>query len=329
MATTAIVVTLLLTLLVIELILRVSYREEEINGNYWGRGAFITNSDTGYLHAPGYEGYAYRAGALESFVKINAVSLRQSDLKDQLRYPIRILILGDSFAFGLGVAEEQGFVSLIKDKLNRLGVGVVNGAQTGFSSEQERLFGVSLIERFAPKMVILAVYAGNDVYGDNHKGYRHTEVRYGYRLSKHRWFAFWPFDFLRTHSYLWLLIDGKLNQARNVQRRAIFNATANSHPEDALQPTLEAIGGLHEFCLGRAIIFGVMMIPDKGGETPFDDPLRSYFRERGIPLLDLVAAEHREGDFLPKDGHWNPSGHERAARYLVPFIQGLLVERTP
>ena len=53
-------ILLLAAITLLEVSLRILYREEAINGNYWGIGAFVQDADLGYRHAPGFRGYAYR-----------------------------------------------------------------------------------------------------------------------------------------------------------------------------------------------------------------------------------------------------------------------------
>ncbi len=62
--------SLTVTVLAIELVLRASLREEEANGNYWGFGVFEAFPPTGYRHAEGFDGIAFRRDVFEAPVRI-------------------------------------------------------------------------------------------------------------------------------------------------------------------------------------------------------------------------------------------------------------------
>lgn len=317
--------SLIFSLLVSEFGMRFIYHEEEANGNYWGIGAFSHHNLAGYIHAPGYEGYALRSGIFKLPVKINSMGLRQEDLKQQLQYPVKLLILGDSFSFGMGVLEEHSFPSLIKKDLNALDVGIINGAQTGYSVAQERLLGVSLIEQLKPDIVILGLYAANDIKGDYFKDYLNIDVKFGYRLRRDRWLQIRPLDFLRTHSYLWMFIDSRLNSFKRQDRQAHFRTVLNTSLQEVIRPTLNAIVNLREDCESKSIVFGIVMIPPRSGKTVFDERLKAFFQEEEkIPVLDLGSIGYSNQEYLPVDGHWNEKGHEKASQFLVPFVEGLL-----
>lgn len=315
---------MIFSVLISEIVLRLLYREEEINGNYWGVGAFIHHDSTGYVHAPGYEGFAYRSDVFQSIVKTNFLSLRQEDLEQQLLYPIKLLILGDSFPFGLGVPERYSFPSLIKEDLNVLGVGIINGAQTGYSVEQERLFGVQIIQKLKPDIVILNLFAANDIMDDYYKKYLNIEVRYGYRLRKNRWMPLKPVDFLRTHSYLCMFIENNRNRREKRKTRLQFEALQKTSFQEVLQPSLNSIAKLRDYCEINNIVFGIVMIPSKSGRTPFDERLKVFFKEEKIAVMDLTSRDFGHQEYLSGDGHWNEKGHEKASQFLVPFVAGLL-----
>jgi len=312
------------SLLIPEIILRFRYREEEINGNYWGIGAFEYSELLGYRHAPEFEGYAVRPGVFITPVQINHIGLRQANFEDQMQYPTRLLILGDSFAFGLGVKEESAFVSLMQAELNLENIGVLNGGQTGYSGEQEVRFGISLVPDLKPDIIILNLYPGNDIAGDFIKGYRNTDVEYGYRLPKDRWLPLQGIDYLRTHSYLWMLLENRINRTKPDPKYKRFNKLSESKPEKVIQPSLDAVRELHDFCEQNNIWFGIMMIPPRSGSTIFDDKLRMALGEYDIDVLDLGIKNYNEKDYIVGDGHWNENGHQKAAQYLVPFVRQLI-----
>jgi hypothetical protein len=235
-----------------------------------------------------------------------------------------LLILGDSFSFGLGVQEEQSFPSLIKKDLNALDVGVINGSQSGYSVEQERMFGASLIEQLKPDIVILSLFAANDIEGDYYKRYLNYDIKYGYRLSNKRWLQIDSFDYLRTHSYLWMFIKSKLNWRLRDEKIRQFEAMLKISAQKVIQPTLNSIVKLRDHCEINNIDFGVVMIPPRSGKTVFDERLKTFFQVENIAILDLGTKGYSNKDYFQGDAHWNEKGHKKAAQYLVPFTVRLL-----
>jgi hypothetical protein len=318
------VFSLVVTAALLEMALRVLYREEEVAGGYFGLGAFVQDDQVGYYHAPGFQGYAYRRGAFDCPVSISPDGLRQTNVHAQRQYPTRLLILGDSFSFGVGVKEESIFVSLIQNALNPQGIGVINGGQCGYCVEQEVKFGIRLAQTVQPELIILSLYPNNDVIGDYYKDYENVDVRYGQRLLKQRWLPIAPLDFLRARSYCWLMIDEALKRNRIEDGRAAFLNLAKDDPERFIQPTVAALRTLRDYGREKNIRLGIMMIPPFSGQSLFDDPLKRVLQAEGIPVLDLGERRFGRQDYFGRDAHWNEQGHKKAAQYLAPFCLELL-----
>jgi hypothetical protein len=316
-------VSILLPLLVAEGILRLIYRDEEASSGYWGVGAFVADERLGYRHAPGFEGYAARRGEFYVPVAINAQGLRQKNLDEQLRYPRRLLLLGASYVFGLGVAEEDGFASLIQDDLNAEGVGVVNASQSGYSVEKAMIFGLSWAARVAPETILLTMVPTHDSMA----GYRpfgfDSDTVYGCRLPKDRWWPVPAVDYLRTHSYLWQYLATKVHRRTVVRKAAEFRAEARAQPELVIQPTLKTLRELHRFCVARSIVFGVIVVDSEKVPSELDDRYLEACRTEGIPVLRCGAPEFTDQDFFARDAHWNESGHRKTAARVLEFVRGL------
>jgi hypothetical protein len=270
-----------------EVTLRILFCEEDMNGTYFAAGAFQADELTGFRQAGGFRGRAFRRGIFDCPVETQPNGLREANYAAQIAYPRKLLLLGDSFTFGLGVAEELTFASLIQPRLNAKGIGVVNGGQTAFCVEQEVAFGRRLSEQLDPAAIILCVCTENDVLGDYDESYKNVDVKYGCRLPKDRWLPIAPLDYLRTHSYLWMAVaraarkQGREERIPEYQRQAVFET------RKLLVPTLAALTGFNDYCNRRGIRFGVVMIPPSE-RVPFDAPLKRSLKRAGIPSVDLA-----------------------------------------
>lgn len=122
----------------------------------------VKKGRVGYRNRPGTTGTFYGAS-----VRINSLGLRGPEIPSKASNEFRILLLGDSFPFGIGVSEEQCFPAVLERLLQKaappgLSVRVINMGTVSYNTEQElrqlREIGFGL----APEAVVLA-YAMNDV----------------------------------------------------------------------------------------------------------------------------------------------------------------------
>jgi hypothetical protein len=116
----------------------------------------------GWIHEPGQEGI-FETPQFRTVVRINEDGLRDRRHSYESQNDIeRILVLGDSFAWGYGVEESERFSQVLEKSLD---VEVINAGVSGYSTDQELLWYRSEGIKYETDLVIL-VLAGNDV-GDN------------------------------------------------------------------------------------------------------------------------------------------------------------------
>ena len=318
-----VLVALLLSALTGEAVLRLTLYEEEANGNYWGIGAFEAFEPTGYRSRPGFSGRAFRRGVFEAPIQISEYGLRQSDLGQQINYERVLLIQGSSFTFGLGVEEDEAFPSLVRQALNPLGIGVINGSQSGFGFTQMVDFGIYMADIAEPRSMLLCLTFYVYLKQDYFRSYENIDVVHGYRLAADRLLARTPVDYLRTHSYLWMRLQKKWNGNAAKNRWIVDDRIPI---EDLAAPGLDAVATLLRYCEERGIRLGIVLMASKRELKPTKrekEELQLYLWSRlhsiGVPVLDLATKGFDEGDFLDGDGHWSAGGHRRAAEHIIPF----------
>jgi lysophospholipase L1-like esterase len=102
-------------------------------------------------------------------IHTNSLGLRGREISEVKRGK-RILFLGDSFVFGLGVEEEKTFVHLVGELFTKNGQAteVVNAGIVDYGPENSLWQYRSLKQKFDADVVVLCIYV-NDVYdsGDN------------------------------------------------------------------------------------------------------------------------------------------------------------------
>jgi len=122
------------------------------------------DSEIGWQNTPNADGTFDNGGILESKVTINKFGLRGKPVTIHKPAGVfRVALLGDSFAWGLGVNNEE----TISAQLNRrLGpeIEVLNFAVSGYGRGQQLLKLKRDVLLFSPDAVIVLAFPGNDLY---------------------------------------------------------------------------------------------------------------------------------------------------------------------
>lgn len=117
----------------------------------------------GWAHIPGTEG-VFLSNGVETDVIINAAGFRDKNVDfDRQTEEMRVLVLGDSLAWGFGVNGANMVTSKLEDLLP--GVEAINLAVSGYSTDQELLLYKELGYRYKADLVVLVV-ARNDLRGN-------------------------------------------------------------------------------------------------------------------------------------------------------------------
>jgi hypothetical protein len=150
---------------------------------------FYTYDDTvGVALRPGAEGWNRSEG--EAFIKISSDGLR--DREHSRKKPpntVRIAVLGDSMAEALQVPQEATFWSVVERRVRDCGefgardVEVLNFGVSGYGTAQELLTLRHRVSEYAPDIVVLAFYAGNDVR-NNSRELEPMKLRPFFRVEK-------------------------------------------------------------------------------------------------------------------------------------------------
>ena len=158
-------VTVFLLLVGAEIALRITYHPENLGTviryddllgwNLVPHATLISN-DTG-------RGLHYR-------MDINSIGLRDDEVTmPKPKGRKRVLILGDSIAFGSGVEAHDRFSDLLKHELPG-DVDVINAGVPGWGNDQELLFYERDLRRLQPDIVVLEFTGNNDVVNNELRG---------------------------------------------------------------------------------------------------------------------------------------------------------------
>ena len=116
-----------------EMGIRALHQPETVAYDHWGPGAFVADADVGWRHAPKYRGRTVKPGGFRADVATDARGFRvpwaQTPGEPELAGGSRVLVLGGTAAFGMGVREEDSFVGRLRARLGQDGLAVENAAQ--------------------------------------------------------------------------------------------------------------------------------------------------------------------------------------------------------
>ncbi len=128
-------------------------------------GLYIPDPPGRYWLAPGYVGRIFNRVEYSNAIRINEQGLRGPELEPRGADRLRVLAIGDSFVFGVGVEDDETFVARLTELLEGEGIAA-ESLNAGIPA-----FGVpdaeSWFERHGtglePDIVVLAIFLGNDL----------------------------------------------------------------------------------------------------------------------------------------------------------------------
>lgn len=238
---------------------------------------------------------------------INSKGLRdreyQYDKPDGVR---RILVLGDSYAWGYGVADDEVFTEVLEKRLAGDRWQVINSGVSGWGTDQEYLFLTSEGFRYAPDVVVLAFFFFNDLQNNS------SSIQYGL--------------------YKPVFLDDGF-QPSNVPVPRPGSGRPELYTEASpVEITAKLIYRLADVCQNhncRLIVmkFGSFLEPDNLALQADGAAMREYLIDHAnMNYLDLDAefsAHHASVTSLVEgnlDGHWNIFGHRLTANIIHDFL---------
>jgi lysophospholipase L1-like esterase len=265
----------------------------------------------------------------------NSLGLRDREIGPKQPGELRVLSLGDSYAFGYGVELEQMYAKVLERGLSRqlspTVVSVINAGVVGYGTQQQRIAFQRLRGKVQPDFVLATFAAGNDVY-DN---------------------AVFE-EQIRTHLQTPLGLVGRHSHLMRLLLKVTFPIwffLENRDP-DHIAHTVELLRELESDFLAAQVPFLVLVIPARHQIRPEVEPAANilmdlgfdglvfrqnrrviqHFREDSIPFVDLweplVARDQQMRVSFTDDSHLNAIGHEVIAQQILPRVIGSLPAAT-
>lgn len=250
------------------------------------------------------------AGARQE-IPVNALGLRGPLPRPGER---AVVVLGDSFTFGEGVAEADTFVGRLDAAWRGRGLRFVNAGVAGHGSVEEAARLEGLLDRLHPAGVLL-VHVPNDAVPWNDAADRGADLLNVAPPGGSRLLAL-----LRS-----------LASSSDVERWYLsFYVGENAEHGEVARSALVWMG---EECRRRGVRFGVAAFPlmhrlDAYPLGAITEDVAAAARAAGAPFVDLTPAfAGRDARTLwahPADRHPNGRAHAIAAEALEPLVEELL-----
>ena len=247
----------------------------------------------------------------------------------------RVMALGDSIAFGAGVAPGETFSARLEELLHRRYEGrtfeVLNAGVIGYNTEQELQYLKDTADTLEPDAVVLA-YCPNDIFvtpmvfkeGNKFRFYRpgNEKALYSAFLVRHSaFYRLLMFHYERMKAER----EGTYREAAGIGENLNVDAEGN----------YDALRELAAYTKERELPLLVVIFPYMHG--PFSEydtrhrkihwEVRRILKEADIACVDLLLHWHNIDyrDFLREDAptdfvHPNAAGHLSAAEHMLSWI---------
>jgi len=248
--------------------------------------------------------------------KTNSAGFRTKEVQPANDDEYRILMLGDSMMFGVGV-EESDMISSLLENHGKPGLSVYNYAVSGYNTVQELIVAREHVDSLQPDHIILGFFIANDLipnaiaFIDNEGNYSTSaemkrKIKQGLKERLGIFFGSTALRIVTLRAYIPRLryqiaaSDEVISKSyallsefeNHASKRDIRFSVVILHPRDSVQGGVVAAWSnsrhtgqlIYSFCLQNSI--------------------------DALNLLDyMYSAEHKNNYFFKKDGHPNKQGN--------------------
>jgi SGNH hydrolase-like domain, acetyltransferase AlgX len=359
-------VSLAVALLSVELVLAHFLPQQTVEhvlsqraGMYRESSSFLTEL------IPGFVGRE-REREFDVEIRLNSEGFRQPDFAPADRALAKIVAIGDSFTFGHGVEGEDAYPRVLERLLDaRLpaGVQVVNAGVPGRWVDEYYLELRERSLRLDPNLVVVGLFVGNDIDGEDARTHVWKEVdekgrplkidendariEEGYRVERVRK-ARWTLPVIRDSHLAQLVFDAARAvrdeiEPPRLKEAAVFAPDYSPETQTALARVEDLLLAMRDLSASHGARLLIVLIPLREQIYPerrrgqedldWDKPQRilgEFLERSGIDWLDLrpalTAATSGAPLYFETDSHWTPRGHAVAASAIAEHIlaEGIL-----
>lgn len=296
-------------------------------------------------------------------VRINSRGLRNREiLPTKAPGVYRVLVLGDSFTYGSGVAADETYPSRLEALLNRGAphrrYEVINAGVSGYGTFHEAAFLRDEGWAYQPDLLLLQVFPNNDLSENLYPFNR--EVRGGFLRFKAEGPAgpAWlerAKEQVRRHSHAYRFVGDRYHLLRirlgwepfYAASLGVYERSPSAEMARGWAATRAYLGEITRMARAHGVRLLVLHAPksvalDPDSQAAFvrfhrADPaqldwegpgrrLAELCEAEGVAYLDLAPRFRRTGQplsfYYPHNGHWNALGHAEVARWISERLDG-------
>lgn len=293
-------------------------------------GYFVKNEFYGYELAKNFKG-KYSQPEFTISIDTNSDGLRDVEHPERGNY--KILALGDSFTFGVGVELSETYLSLLEKMLNSHESGnkysIIKAGIIGYSTYNERVYLGGKGINYNPDIVMVQFWW--DDLGVDHLAY---SAEAGFlttgRITNFSQVRLFLNKYFRSYAFLRSIFSRKFN-------RAIFaNRTQNElENEESIKIksgiTSKEFYKIEAVCNERNVKVLFILIPpkefvyDKIGTQKQWDIFCDIINKGGTEYIDLLpvlksSVGHGQEPFFKIDPHLNATGHRLVAQEILKYL---------
>jgi lysophospholipase L1-like esterase len=260
----------------------------------------------------------------KDLVRANSLGLRGPDIGTKRPGQPRILVLGDSVAFGYDVAEKDALPSVLARSHLDQGILVetISAAVPGWCQRQHRLF----LEKHGSSLdpdVVVVVLVLNDI----------PELQQGQAELEAALRSANAFTWLAEHSALAAMLRSLLGKTVAPFDRPLEGVSDLAyHPDSEAARSAMALEQNELLALarvareqGRHLVLALVPFRFQLGDPKSDAPqrqIRAFAEEHGIPVLDLLPRlrRHAPEDVFTDNVHLSKTGNLLVAREISDWL---------
>jgi lysophospholipase L1-like esterase len=352
--TLLVVISTITALVIAEVFLSLFFPQRTVRQYLTDRPAMFVADETLFMTLePGFNGYLKEA-EFRVGVSINSLGYRQPEFDPLKGSQLRILVVGDSFTFGYGVEESEGYVRVLEQELNALApakdIEVINTGVPAWWTDAYYLYLKTRGLDLEPDVVLLGLFMGNDIDARDARyaiwpeldaeglplatTSERVRIDNGHRVRT-EWRVRWKIPVLRnSHVFQLLYSSGKnIGRALNpkIQAATLYTPSYSAETQAVIERVKMLIEAMARLCDERGVRFVVAMIPEKNQVYPDPDALSQgldftkpqrlfsqYFADKGIAYFDLLPAVREAAATVP-DGelYYSKDSHFTRTGYRV------------
>lgn len=331
----------LLALLIGEVVCRLRF-EDPFQGlgefrNSWRVVGLTSDPELEFSFEPGYEGRMTLSGEYDVPFRINARGLRD-DHEYAAGHPgtTRILLVGDSFVFGVGVELKDTLGKQLERALNEAHlsqpVEVVAAGVPSYGIDAYALLIERWVPRLHPDLVIVALYPGNDLLDYELKASDPHIVIEGMLVGQRQ---AWSWN-LRRYSMLAHMLLQNFNPYSRIEAHRPDHPTSQdiAHIFRTIQPWIARIAAAQRpggppiaitACYARETV-PAWRDGTLGAAVPPWNEVLAEFTRLGLNVLDskpawIAPALVVRDFFFERDAHYRPAGNRFVAEWLAARLR--------